>query len=87
MKDALAKLSIRHCTSISSCATVTQHTAYLPRLPSFFRMYSPRYRTPFCLYGSGGRLARMEAANWPTCSLSYPVIVTLMAFSTCSGRA
>src|SRR6185503_9720962 len=50
-------------------------------LPALRRTYSPAYRMPFPLYGSGGRKSRMIAATWPTCPLSYPLITTLVCVS------
>ena len=52
------------------CASIRQ----LPfaALPAFFRTYSPSYRMPLPLYGSGLRILRMFAAISPTCCLSMP---------------
>src|SRR6266550_3751958 len=65
-------------------ATVTPHPGFPLRLgihqaapvfaalPAFFRTYSPSYRMPLPLYGSGLRTFRMFAAISPTCCLSLP---------------
>ena len=37
---------------------------------------------PLPLYGSGGRLARTSAANWPTFSLSIPLMMIWFGFGT-----
>src|SRR5207247_10103426 len=37
--------------------------AFAPALPAFFFRRSPVMRTPFCLYGSGGRNERISAAT------------------------
>src|SRR5581483_2070868 len=49
----------------------------LPALPALRRMYSPRYRRPLPLYGSGGRSSLMRAATSPTRCLSTPVTMLL----------
>src|SRR4029079_10534196 len=54
----------------------------LPALPALRRMYSPEYRTPLPLYGSGLRVARTWAATWPTSSLSIPTTARRVGFST-----
>ena len=41
-------------------------------MPGLILTYSPSYRTPLPLYGSGLRIARTSAANSPTCCLSQP---------------
>ena len=45
-------------------------------------MISPLYNIPLPLYGSGGRLSLIVAANCPTSSLSKPVIIIPIFFST-----
>ena len=44
-------------------------------MPVFIRTYSPSYRMPLPLYGSGGRDLRTTAANCPTSHLSMPEMV------------
>jgi hypothetical protein len=56
--------------------------AFAPALPAFFFSRSPVMRTPFCLYGSGGRSERMSAATWPTWPLSAPLTMRCVCFST-----
>src|ERR1700759_5577729 len=56
--------------------------ALAPALPAFFFRRSPVMRTPFCLYGSGGRSERMSAATWPTWPLSAPLTTRCVCFST-----
>ena len=56
--------------------------AFAPALPAFFFSRSPVMRTPFCLYGSGGRSERMSAATWPTWPLSAPLTTMCVCFST-----
>lgn len=54
----------------------------MPALPTFLLTFSSSYLIPFPLYGSGGRIARIVAAIWPTVSLFMPDIVRLVLFST-----
>src|SRR5207244_10024876 len=54
----------------------------LPALPALRRMYSPAYFTPFALYGSGTRSARIFAATSPTTSLSTPETLSFCGVST-----
>src|SRR4029453_19015027 len=45
---------------------------HLPAFPTLRRTFSPAYRTPLPLYGSGLRILRMFAAVSPTSCLSMP---------------
>src|SRR5262245_59040894 len=51
-------------------------------LPALRRTFSPWYRMPLPLYGSGGRTLRISAATCPTNSLSTPSIFTCVLLST-----
>src|SRR5690606_1167990 len=55
---------------------------YLPAFPTLRRTYSPSYRTPLPLYGSGRRSLRMFAATSPTFCLSMPSTTSWVGFST-----
>src|SRR5262249_7748947 len=52
------------------------------RLPTFRRTYSPWYRMPLPLYGSGGLTLRTSAAIWPTCCLFTPLTTTSVCVGT-----
>src|SRR5215211_4438213 len=59
---------------------MTNATSYfaLPVLPALRRTYSPSYRIPLPLYGSGGRARRIRAASSPTCCLFDPLTMILV---------
>src|SRR3954470_3358996 len=55
---------------------------HLPAFPTLRRTFSPAYRTPLPLYGSGLRSLRMFAATSPTCCLSMPITEKRVGAST-----
>ena len=54
----------------------------MPVFPALRWIYSSAYLTPLPLYGSGGLLALILAATWPTNSFSIPSIWIVVFFST-----
>src|ERR1700754_1110632 len=56
--------------------------AHLPVFPTLRRTFSPAYRTPLPLYGSGFRILRMLAAVSPTNCLSMPLTENRVGDST-----
>jgi hypothetical protein len=87
---ACARESRRRCacrdnfrTGAATFALLLAYAAvFAPALPAFFFKRSPVMRTPFCLYGSGGRSARRFAATCPPDSCSRRKPPCASAFST-----
>src|SRR6478735_1002834 len=82
-RDLLAKAHVTTLTGNAlALADDLESHGYLPAFPTLRRTFSPAYRTPLPLYGSGLRILRMFAATSPTCCLSMPCTEKRVGAST-----
>ena len=65
-KQSSARSSVHDPRQFRGRGICRKHSSRTRRTP----VRTPTHRTPLPLYGSGSRLLRMLALNWPTASLS-----------------